>query len=317
MSNSDQQCTGSLSSDCLSQRGSPQLVRIKAQEKAIGKDLVIRRALPSRQQRMIGAWCFLDHAGPADVSKGEGLRVGPHPHIGLQTFTWMIAGEVLHRDSLGYEQLVRPGQVNLMTAGRGIAHSEESPPTRPSSLHAAQLWIALPNEHRHIEPAFDHYPDLPIVAQDGFTITLLAGEAMGHTAPARIYSPLVGLDFTSDAAAATKFILRPDFEYGVMVMEGEAEIEGELLQPGSLLYLGTGRSSLQLAAKSAVKLILLGGEPFKEDVVLWWNFVARNRQEISDATDAWNAQQGFGEPVKFDGQWLVAPEVPLSFKAAR
>ncbi len=314
MSNADNQPLESLSSDCLSQRGSPQMVRIRTQEKVIGTDLVIRRALPSHHQRMIGAWCFLDHAGPANVSEGNGLRVGPHPHIGLQTFTWMIAGEVLHRDSLGCEQLVRPGQVNLMTAGRGIAHSEESSTTRPSSLHAAQLWIALPDAHRHMEPAFDHYPDLPILEQDGFTVTVLAGEALGQRSPARIFSPLVGLDFSNSIPAETQFPLDPHFEYGVMIMMGEVVIEGEVLTPGTLLYLGNGRQSLKLRSAQSAQFILLGGEPFKENIVLWWNFVGRSRADIAKATDDWNANLGFGQAVNFDGERLLAPEVPIRFK---
>ncbi|HWU84136.1 MAG TPA: pirin family protein, partial [Rhodocyclaceae bacterium] len=130
--------------------------RLEARTSILGEGLLIRRALPHRERRMIGAWCFLDHAGPLDVSQGPGMRVGPHPHIGLQTFTWMIEGEILHRDSLGYEQLIRPGQVNLMTAGRGISHSEESPLQRSPGLQLAQLWIALPSNRRDMTPAFEH-----------------------------------------------------------------------------------------------------------------------------------------------------------------
>ena len=138
------------------------LERIEARTAQIGEGFTIRRAVPNRQRRMIGAWCFLDHAGPADYAPGKGLRVGPHPHIGLQTFTWMIEGEVLHRDSLGFEQIIQPGQVNLMTAGHGIAHAEDSVTDNAGRLHAAQLWIALPDDERHRIPNFQHYPDLPL-----------------------------------------------------------------------------------------------------------------------------------------------------------
>lgn len=155
--------------------------------------LMLRRALPSRERRLIGAWCFLDHAGPADISQTAGMREGPHPHTGLQTFTWMIEGEILHRDSLGHEQLIRPGQVNLMTAGRGIVHSEESLPEHPPRLQAAQLWIALPDAQRHCEPAFEHYPNLPVLERDGFRMTLLVGEALGQRSPVRVYTPLFGM----------------------------------------------------------------------------------------------------------------------------
>src|SRR5690242_14379250 len=149
----------------------PTIERLATRDSIVGENLPIRRALPNRARRMIGAWCFLDHAGPVTVKSHDEFRVGPHPHIGLQTFTWMIEGEILHRDSLGFEQVLRPGQVNLMTSGHGIAHSEESMPmTEPTRLHMTQLWIALPDSQRHGPATFQHCPDLPVVQQDGFTI---------------------------------------------------------------------------------------------------------------------------------------------------
>lgn len=141
----------------------------------IGQGTVIKRALPSRHKRMIGAWCFLDHAGPVTFPQGDGLDVGPHPHIGLQTFTWMIEGTMMHTDSLGSKQLIRPKQVNLMTAGHGISHTEVAPDTE-TKMHAAQLWIALPDAQIAVEPRFDHYPELPVVEKDGVEFTVLVGE---------------------------------------------------------------------------------------------------------------------------------------------
>ena len=158
----------------------------------IGQGTVIKRALPSRHKRMIGAWCFLDHAGPAVFPQGDGLDVGPHPHIGLQTFTWMIEGSMMHTDSLGSRQLIRPGQVNLMTAGYGIAHAEVAPETE-THLHAAQLWIALPDSHRHIAPRFQHYPDLPKTKIGDFDATVLAGEALLLLAEPPLYGLWTGL----------------------------------------------------------------------------------------------------------------------------
>ncbi len=161
--------------------------------------LPVHRAVPQRALRKVGAWCFLDHLGPAAQSTEHSLQVGPHPHIGLQTFTWMIEGEVLHRDSLGSEQVIRPGQVNLMTAGRGIAHSEES--LGSPRIHAAQLWIALPGDQRDMPPRFQHYPDVPRCTQDGLEICVLAGEALGIVSPVQVHSPLVALDLALPADA--------------------------------------------------------------------------------------------------------------------
>jgi redox-sensitive bicupin YhaK (pirin superfamily) len=174
---------------------------IETRDSVLGEDLMIRRALPSRLRRTVGAWCFFDHFGPVDTSGGRGMRVGPHPHIGLQTFTWPIAGEILHRDSLGYEQVIRPGAVNLMTAGRGISHSEESPEPRSPILHGAQLWIALPEAQRRMAPSFEHYPSVPALERDGFKLTILVGELLGERSPVRVHTPMVGLELlTQDAA---------------------------------------------------------------------------------------------------------------------
>jgi quercetin 2,3-dioxygenase len=284
----------------------PEPQRLEAHHTQIGGGLSIRRALPHRQRRMIGAWCFFDHAGP--VESTQGLRVGPHPHIGLQTFTWMIEGELLHRDSLGSEQRIRPGQVNLMTAGRGIAHSEESLPGS-TRLHSAQLWIALPDAHRHTEPAFHHYPELPVLARGGFECTLLAGAFGGARSPAQVHSPLLGLDLRADKAAETTLELEDTFEHGVLVLDGAAQVDGAALSPGTLLYFAPGRRTLTLRCTAAARLLLVGGEPFGEKILLWWNFVARTQAELEQATQDWNAQRRFGEVVGFDGPRLTAPDM--------
>ena len=267
--------------------------RYAARVSIVGDDTPIRRALPHRERRMVGAWCFLDHAGPVQFAADKGLHVGAHPHIGLQTFTWMIEGEVMHRDSLGHEQVVRPGQVNLMTAGRGIAHSEDSVQDG-GRLHAAQLWIALPDKERQREPAFRNYPQLPRVPSGGFMATVLAGTALGQTAPTQIYSPLVGIDLNCEQAARTMLALERDFEHGVMVLSGQASVGGETLQPEELLYFPPGRDSLEILADGPAQLLVLGGEPFGEDTVLWWNFVARTQTELAQALVDWNAQPNQG-----------------------
>src|SRR3546814_740358 len=193
---------------------------------------------------MVGAWCFLDHAGPVNYRRGEGLAVGPHPHIGLQTFTWMIEGEVMHRDSLGYAQVIRPGQVNLMTAGRGIAHAEDATSDAPGVLHAAQLWIALPDSERQREPVFAHHPLLPTVDRDGFRVSVLAGSALGEISPVEVFTPLVCLDLSAAAAAHTSLPLDRRFEHAVMVLQGADQVGGESLGPAPLLYLGSGREGI-------------------------------------------------------------------------
>ncbi|KRE89693.1 pirin [Frateuria sp. Soil773] len=280
--------------------------------------LPIHRALPNRQRRMVGAWCFLDHAGPIDYAAGQGLRVGPHPHIGLQTFTWMIEGQIMHRDSLGFEQVIRPGQVNLMTAGRGIAHAEDEASPEAGRLHAVQLWIALPEAERHREPSFEHYPDLPVIHEGGFRVTVLAGTAFGQRSPAEVFSPLVGLDLAAAGRASTRLPLEPGFEHAVLVLAGEARVEGESLAPDTLLYLGTGRRHLQVECDAACRLVLVGGEPFGEEILLWWNFVARRPEEMEEATLAWNERRRFGEVHGSPSPRLVAPDVAgLHLRGAR
>lgn len=272
----------------------------------------VSRLLPSRQRRLVGAWCFLDHAGPAQFGPGEtGMQVGPHPHIGLQTFTWMIEGEVLHRDSLGNEQVIRPGQVNLMTAGRGIAHTEQSL-ADPPRLHAAQLWIALPPEQAACEPDFAHYPELPRWAEQGVQCTLLAGSYGGREAPARIHSPLVGIELLADGPAALNLPLDPAFEYAVAPLVGGAQVDGQDFGGQELAYLSTGRSSLGLRLDGPARILLLGGVPVAEEVFIWWNFVGRSKADIARAQRDW--EQGgngrYGDIPEGPGPRLVPPPLP-------
>ncbi|KIP13936.1 pirin family protein [Burkholderia sp. MSHR3999] len=278
--------------------------------------LPIHRALPNRQRKTVGAWCFLDHAGPVALSGDTGMHVGPHPHIGLQTFTWMIEGSVLHRDSLGYEQVIRPGEVNLMTAGRGIAHTEDTEDALlpGGRFHAVQLWIALPDAHRDRAPAFENYRNLPVHRDGGFTITVLAGAAFDRVSPAQVYSPLVGLDFASDGPARLAMPLDPAFEYAVFALTGDVAVDGAALEPNELLYLGAGRDRLELTTEAAARFIVLGGAPFEEDLLIWWNFVARNPAEMVAAADAWNAQRGFGDVQGETAPRMEAPALPPAWK---
>jgi quercetin 2,3-dioxygenase len=284
----------------------PLFERNEARAAEIGGGLMVRRALPNRARRMVGAWCFLDHAGPLRFEAGGGLRVGPHPHIGLQTFTWMIEGTVMHRDSLGNEQLIRPGQVNLMTAGDGIAHAEDSTGT---CVHAVQLWIALPEGERRRQPAFRNHPELPCIELEGFSIRVLAGSVLGRTSPVEVYSPLVGLDLTAAARAGLSLPLTAAYEHAALTLSGAASLAGERLSPGTLLYLGSGRDALRIECESAVRMILIGGAPFGEEILLWWNFVARRTDEIEEATRDWNAGRRFGVVRGSPSPPLIAPSV--------
>jgi hypothetical protein len=292
--------------------------RLEAHRAVIGDGFEIRRAVPNRHRRMVGAWCFLDHAGPVDYEPGHGLNIGPHPHIGLQTFTWMIEGEVLHRDSLGCEQLIHPGQVNLMTAGRGISHSEESPTSRAGRFHSTQLWIALPDAERHREPDFRHYPVLPVIDRGGFRITVLAGECNGERSPAKVYTPIIGLDLSTRGLAQITLPLEDSFEHAVLTLEGAPALNGEVLKPGTLLYLGTGRTSLKLTSSAASRMLLIGGAPFSEEILLWWNLVARTPAEMEAATRDWIEGRRFGEVHGAKGKPLIAPALKgLQLKGAR
>jgi redox-sensitive bicupin YhaK (pirin superfamily) len=244
----------------------------------------------------VGAWCFLDSFGPDRIA----MSVLPHPHMGLQTVTWPLQGEVRHRDSVGSDVLVRPGQLNIMTAGRGISHSEFGVP--PAGLdpdapdggdllplsRGLQLWVALPDAVRHRAPSFQQIVDLPVVVADGFRATVLVGEFAGQRSPAVMFSPIVGVEVS--ASGAVELPLNPDFEHAVLVLDGSAMIDGQEVDPGPLAFLGMGRESLRLDAAPGTRFMLLGGEPFEEDILMWWNFVGRTHEEVAQAREDWEAQ---------------------------
>jgi redox-sensitive bicupin YhaK (pirin superfamily) len=311
---------------------------LQARKAAIGDGTEVRRLLPQRALRTIGAWCFLDHYGPDDVSAGPGMRVPPHPHIGLQTASWLFDGLVLHRDSLGSEQLIRPGELNLMTSGRGIAHSEESPLRRPALLHGVQLWIALPREAQFTEPSFAHHADLPVVeasGDSGARVTVVAGEFAGERSPAAVHTPLTGLEVTLAASGNVTLATRADFEYGVMAADGPATVAvsnavgeaamtsgtsgpdgvggagGVAFAPGMLAHLPTGSAAIHLSAVGPNRFFVVGGVPLGERLIMWWNFVGRTAGEIASARASWMARDGrFGEVRGYAGDRLPAPPLP-------
>jgi len=295
----------------------PASVLLPGHDVPLGRYTTVRRLLPQRPRRMVGAWCFVDQFGPDDVVGRPGMQVPPHPHTGLQTVTWLVAGEVLHRDSLGSLAAIRPGEVNLMTAGHGIAHSEESPAAHPPVMQGLQLWIAMPERARHGAPRFEHHASLPVLEIDELGVTVVVGALGAARSPAVVHTPLLGAEVVVPAGAAGRLPLSRGFEHAALVLDGAAQIEGTTLTPGSLLYLGIGRDELNVHSGSGSRLFLLGGEPFAEPLVMWWNFVARTHKEIVEAREDWMAGRRFGTVSGYAGQPLPAPTMPTTRLKAR
>jgi redox-sensitive bicupin YhaK (pirin superfamily) len=288
----------------------PTLTIEPSREAKVGEATVLR-ALPRRGHRTVGAWCFADHLAPVPADGGVGTGIGPHPHIGLQTVTWLLEGEVLHHDSLGSEQLIRPGQLNLMTAGRGIAHAEEGTDDGAGKpKHGIQLWVAQPEATRHGDPAFEHHAELPRVDLDGGVASVLVGTLAGTTSPARADTDHVGAEL--DLRAGTAVVpLRPEHENALVVLAGAVQVDGEAVVPGHLAYLGTGRDELALTATEPARVMLLGGTPFESEISMWWNFVARDHDEITAARTAWQHgdEDRFGDVTSLLGR-IDAPGLP-------
>ncbi|MBK0372973.1 pirin family protein [Streptomyces sp. RB110-1] len=312
MSNLDRQATPSVCGGRGFVVAEPVRELLAPRHVRLGESTEVRRLLPNLGRRMVGAWAFVDHYGPDDIADEPGMQVPPHPHMGLQTVSWLHEGEVLHRDSLGSLQTVRPRELGLMTSGRAISHSEESPREHARLLHGAQLWVALPETHRNVEPHFQHHADLPVVTAPGLAATVILGELDGAVSPGTAYTPIVGADITLSAGAETRLPLDPDFEYAVLSMSGEAEVDGVPVLPGSMLYLGCGRTELPLRGVFDAGLMLLGGEPFEEELVMFWNFIARSGEEIVQARNDWEKGSRFGEVQGYDGARLSAPELPAT-----
>ena len=261
----------------------------------------VRRTLPQRHRSLIGAWCFLDHYGPDDVADSGGMSVAPHPHTGLQTVSWLFTGEVEHRDSAGHHAMVRPGELNLMTAGRGISHSEVSPAST-TTLHGAQLWVALPESARHTDPGFEHYAP-ETVTGDGWRARVFLGSLLGDRSPVTTYSPLLGAELLLEPHTQLVLDVDPAFEHGVLVDSGVLAVVGQETKQNELIYVPPGSPQLALAAyDEPVRLLLLGGEPFGESIVMWWNFVGRTHDEVVAFREEWQAQITDGGAVVTDSQ---------------
>ncbi len=275
--------------------------------------MTVRRTLPQRTRSLIGAWCFADHYGPDDVADTGGMDVAPHPHTGLQTVSWLFSGEIEHRDSLGSHAFIRPGELNLMTGGHGISHSEVSTPGA-TVLHGVQLWVALPDEHRATARDFQHHaPEAVRLA--GAEIRVFLGTLAGSTSPVRTFTPLLGAELLLEPGAEITLSVDPAFEHGLLVDTGEIRLAGTPLRPAELGFLEAGAAHLTLANESddTARAVLLGGTPFEEEIVMWWNFIGRSHEDIARAREDWMAELGgprFGEVRGYEGAPLPAPELP-------
>jgi redox-sensitive bicupin YhaK (pirin superfamily) len=275
----------------------------------------VLRFLPHKQRRMVGAWCFVDIFGPNNIDNQGGMAVPPHPHIGLQTVSWLVQGTVLHRDSLGTTALVEPGCVAVMTAGDGIAHSENSPADHGPVLHGAQLWVALPDSARHGKPAFVVHEPAPILDVPGLRARVFVGQMGATVAGAQAVTPLLGADISPESphSRAGRVPLDPAYEHILVPMVGAVRACGEDVLAGQAIYLGTDRRHLNLELTADARVLLLGGLPFEEEIVMWWNFVARTHAEIEQARRQWNAggDPRFGEVSHYPGpERLTAPNLP-------
>ncbi|MEV7773527.1 pirin family protein [Kitasatospora sp. NPDC086791] len=276
--------------------------------------MTVRRTLPQRSRTLIGAWCFVDHYGPDDVADTGGMDVAPHPHTGLQTVSWLFTGEIEHRDSLGIHAYVRPGEVNLMTSGHGIAHSEVSTPAT-TTLHGVQLWVVLPEEHRHTGRDFHHHAPAPVALDGGGEARVFLGSLAGDTSPVPTFTPLLGAELTLRPHAAVTLAVDPAFEHGLLVDRGEVRFAGTPLHPADLGYLAPGTTTVTLSntGDTDARAVLLGGTPFEEEIVMWWNFIGRSNDDITRAREEWMSSENsdrFGAVEGYPGARLPAPELP-------
>jgi redox-sensitive bicupin YhaK (pirin superfamily) len=282
----------------------------------LGDGFTVRRALPSPHRRMVGPFIFFDQMGPVAFTGDQALDVRPHPHIGLATVTFLLDGEIMHRDSLGNALPIRPGAVNWMTAGRGIVHSERTPEairasSAPARLFGLQTWIALPVAHEETAPAFTHYPAeaIPVAQDAGARLALIAGQADGLTSPVQTFSDMIYADLMLDAGAHYRFTAE-HVERAVYVVTGSLRIVGQegTFGASQLVVLKPG-AEVVLTSDEASRLMLVGGEPFAEKRLIYWNFVSSRADRIEAAKADW--REGRFDPVPGDGEFIpLPPDVP-------
>jgi len=272
----------------------------------------VRRTLPQRERSLIGAWCFADHYGPHDVRGSTGMDVPPHPHTGLQTVSWLFSGEVEHRDSAGVHAMVRPGELNLMTAGAGICHSEVST-SATTVLHGVQLWVALPDSDRGTGRDFAHYVPTPR-AMAGATRRVFLGELEGDRSPVQTFTPLLGAQLDLDPGADLTLEVDPAFEHGVLLDQGTVEVAGTTLDVADLAFHAAGSDGLTIVnrGENPARVVLLGGPPFPEQLVMWWNFVGRSHEDIASYRLQWEDHADrFGAVSGYQGAVSRLPAPPL------
>ncbi|MFE3597943.1 pirin family protein [Streptomyces sp. NPDC059142] len=293
--------------------GAPRVDVLSAREVPLGgpRAMRVRRTLPQRGRTLIGAWCFADHYGPHQVTASGGMNMAPHPHTGLQTVSWLFSGEIEHRDTLGTHAPIRPGEINVMTGGRGIAHSEVSTPDT-TVIHGVQLWVALPEEHRDAERDFQHHVPEP-ARVDGAGIRVFLGSLAGRTSPVRTFTPLLGAEIVLEARTTLTLAVDTAFEHGLLVDSGNIRLIDTVLRPAELGYVPRGTDTLTMVNETdaPARTILLGGPPFGEEIVMWWNFVGRSHEDIVRAREDWEASSDrFGAIEDFPGGRLPAPALP-------
>lgn len=269
----------------------------------------VRRALPLRERRLIGPWCFLDRFGPASLAETGPMDLAAHPHMGLQTVTWLLEGETVHYDSLGNEGLLTPRGVNVMTSGHAIAHAERTPSRHSDRLSGAQLWTALPDGARNGPASFQHVAEVPVFEGVGGLAHVFSGRIGNQISPAEHFSGIVGADVIVHRGQPFALPLERDHEHGVLLLEGDCSLDGQDLRNDQLYYLGTHRTELTLQSNRGARVLLVGGVPFPETILMWWNFVARTPDEIREARDAWEANERFGDVPGYGAQRLAAPDL--------
>ncbi|AYF97663.1 pirin family protein [Protaetiibacter intestinalis] len=279
--------------------------------------LMVRRTLPQRRRSLVGAWCFVDSYGPTPAPRAGVMDTPPHPHTGLQTVSWLYEGQIEHRDSTGAHQLIDPGAVNLMTAGRGIQHSEVST-TAAATLHGVQLWTALPDASRGVAPFFEHHVAELATVGEG-TLRVFVGSWLGITSPVTAYTPLVAAELALPAGASVVLPADPGFEYGLVVDHEPARLNGTTVPAHHLGVVGTGTDALRIETfDGPLRVLVIGGTPLEEPIVMWWNFVGRSHDEIVAFRGAWQHEViadadpagRFGRVAGYDGPPLPAPELP-------
>jgi redox-sensitive bicupin YhaK (pirin superfamily) len=283
-----------------------------AREVQLG-EIPVLRALPAAGRRTIGPWCFIDRFGPLSFTDARPMDVAPHPHMGLQTVTWLLEGEIVHDDSLGSEALLRPGGLNVMTSGAAIAHAEQTPREHGGHLHGVQLWTALPDAQRHGSPSFQHLAEVPMAEWRGGIARIFSGALAGVSSDAHHVSPIVGSDLQVHRSSQLSIPLDASYEHGVLILTGDVALDGQVLASRTLYFIESGRTEAGFSSRQGARVLLIGGTPFPERILMWWNFVARTPEEIRAARADWTEHRRFGDVIGYPGARLEAPELTTRF----